>query len=182
MGVAQVLSTYKMTKYNYEDAVRQADIAGNDASLMTNAWNRYSKERTIPNVLSVRQETDAYHEADITGNEIWLSITSPYFGVDDFRWFLKQLGSIDDYIQLNRNLFDVTNDFDIYDSGIDLKLPAYYISGSCDWICPADMIENYASEMGCDYAEIAGCGHSVQYDNPKEFIKAVKGFLEVTRP
>ena len=44
-----------------------------------------------------------------------MAVVSPYFGVDDLRWFFIQLGDHGEYVKRNQQLFDFTFDFNIYD-------------------------------------------------------------------
>ena len=59
-------------------------------------------------------------------------------------------------------------------------MPAYFISGSCDWICPIDSIKEYANAISAPEVKmitIEGCGHNVQYSKPKLFSNKLKELL-----
>ena len=56
-----------------------------------------------------------YSGYDIDGKRLtWLALTSPYMGMADFEWFLKQLEPLDKFIELNRQLYDSLLDFNLY--------------------------------------------------------------------
>lgn len=85
------------------------------------------------------------------------------------------------HVKLNQQLFDFTFDFNIHDYGLDYEMPAYFISGSCDWVCPVDPIREYEENVkapSSDFLVIDGPGHNLQYSVPKEFAVAVKCVLE----
>ena len=121
-----------------------------------------------------------YHSVSVSDKATWMAITSPYFGVSDFRWFLKQLGDMDDYVELNEQLFDYTFAYDAYGKGLEYEMPVYFISGNCDWICPVDSIKEYAEDIAAPDIRIElieGCGHNVQYSSPEEFAERVRELL-----
>lgn len=178
IGTAQVLSMEKTTLYCYEDALSKAAKAGDDTSEMTSALEKLQMENNTVNLLNLRRITDRYHPVEIGDKTVLYALASPYFGVEDFRWFLKQLGDIDGYLALNKQLFDYTAGFEI--DGTEFSVPAYFISGSCDWICPAAPIEEYVNDISGEekkFVLIDGCGHNVQYSKPEEFSNSVKTVL-----
>lgn len=178
IGAAQVLSMEDTTLYCYEDALSKAKEAGDDTFGLISALEKLQAERSIVNIMNLRRATDIYHPVEVGDQSTWMAVTSPYFGMDDFRWFLKQLGSIEEYLALNKPLYDYTESFDI--EGTDYSVPAYFISGSCDWVCPAVPIEEYMNnipDIEKEFVLIDGCGHNVQYSRPEEFSNAVKSVL-----
>ena len=61
------------------------------------------------------------------------------------------------------------------------QMPVLFISGSCDWITPVDLVKEYADRITAPKAElylVDGCGHSPQGQLPEQFANAVKDFLE----
>ena len=56
-------------------------------------------------------------------------------------------------------------------------MPVLFISGSCDWTCPAQMVEAYAEEKGFQYTAMEGCGHSPQGQHPDQFADIIRDFL-----
>ena len=97
--------------------------------------------------------------------------------MDDFRWFLVQLGDMEDYFALNKPLFDYTQAFHAEQNGMEYKVPVHFISGSDDWICPVDSVRDFCNSITApskDVTLIEGCGHNVQYSLPEEFAKAVR--------
>ena len=129
----------------------------------------------------MRSLTSKYHPASVSDQATWMAVTSPYFGTDDFRWFLKQLGDMNEYFALNEQLFDYTFTFDAYANELTYEMPVYLISGTCDWVCPVDSVKEYAKDISAPDVRvetIEGCGHNLQYSLPEEFAKKVKDVLE----
>lgn len=94
---------------------------------------------------------------------------------------MNQLGGMDEYFALNQQLFDYTFSFDAYENGLEYEMSVYFISGTCDWICPVDSIREYAEDISAPdfrFELLEGCGHSVQFSLPEEFAKRVKGLLK----
>ncbi len=181
IGAAQVVSLEKMDIYSYEDALSRAKEAGDDTAALEKAYNAFRTDGNITNMMNLRHLTEQYHPATVSDKATMMAIQSPYFGVDDFRWFLKQLGNIERYWDLNEQLFEYTFAFDAYDQGLEYEMPVYFVSGSCDWVCPVDSVREYASDILAELVRveiIEGCGHDLQFSLPKEFAQKVKGLLE----
>ncbi len=132
-------------------------------------------------MMRLRMLTAKYHPADVSDKSIFIAIASPYFGVEDFKWFCKQLGDMNEYFDLNRQLFAYTLAFDAYENGTVYEMPVYLISGTCDWVCPVDSVREYAEAVMAPDVRmelIEGCGHNLQYASPKEFARRVKEVLK----
>ena len=180
VGVAQVTSLVTTDLYSYEDALSRATEAGDDTSQLEAALAAYRADESLENLLALRSVVSAYHPVRIADNETWCAVTSPYFGTDDFRWFLKQLGSMDAYFALNRQLFDYTFSFDAYSQGSSFEMPVYLISGTDDWVCPVDSVRDYLDTIDApskDLFLLDGCGHNAQYALPEEFARTVRDSL-----
>ncbi len=181
IGTAQVVSLEKMDIYSYEDALARAREAGDDTTALEKAYEAFRLDGSITNMMNLRQLTARYHPATVSDKATMMAIQSPYFGMDDFRWFLKQLGDIEQYWDLNEQLFEYTFAFDAYDQGMEFETPVYFLSGSRDWICPVDSIKAYASSIAAKDVRveiIEGCGHNLQFSLPKDFARKVKELLE----
>lgn len=177
IGAAQVVSLEKMDIYSYEDALRRAREAGDDTTELVNAFARFQDSWSLTDMITLRSLTEKYHPPGDSGNTTWMALTSPYFGVDDFKWFLKQLGDKEAYYALNRQLFDYTYAFDAYENGVAYEMPVYLISGTCDWVCPVDSVKAYAEAVQAPDVRMElmeGCGHNLQYASPEEFAGMVK--------
>ena len=163
IGVAQVTSLERTDLYSYEDALERAKEAGESTEALEEAFAAYSQDESLVNFMALRNVVSEYHPVAVQDSETWAAVTSPYFGVDDFRWFLKQLGSMNDYFALNQQLFDYTFDFDVYNRSVDFSVQEYLNA-----ICASDKSLNL----------MEGCGHNTQYARPEEFGDIVKGILE----
>lgn len=180
IGAAQVVSLEKTDIYSYEDALSKAINAGDDTSELTSAFETFQDSNDLTDMMKLRTQVSKYHPISVSDKATWMAITSPYFGISDFRWFLKQLGDMDEYFQLNQQLFDYTFTFDAYENGLQYEVPVYFISGTCDWICPIDSIREYAEDISAPDIRlelIEGCGHNLQYSLPEEFARKIKALL-----
>ena len=180
IGVGQIVSLEKADLYSYEDALAKAETAGDDTSKMISAYEEFQKDNSLVNLLNLRNYTYSYHQPEVKSKDTWMAVTSPYFSIDDFRWFMKQLGSIEDYVKLNHQLFDYTLKANLYDYSLNYQVPVYFISGSCDWICPVESTEKYMNDITAPSKAmmlVIGCGHEPQYSLPKEFSEIVKNII-----
>lgn len=180
IGIGQFVDM-ESEDYSYENALEIATVRGDDTSAMEEAYKRYSEDKTLVNMRQLRIHVSKYHPVPREANTIWAGVASPYMGISDLRWFIKQLGSFEDFISLNRKLFDYILIADVRDYGLEYQVPVGFISGSEDWITPVKYSENYYNTVSApmkDLALIDGCGHSPHYDSPIEFCATLKGMLE----
>lgn len=181
IGAAQVVSLEKMDIYSYEDALQKAMDAGDDTSELAGAFKNFQTSGNLIDMMKLRSLTSKYHPVSVSDKATWMAITSPYFEINDFKWFLKQLGDMNEYFALNQQLFDYTFTFDAYANGLEYKMPVYFISGTCDWVCPIDSIQKYAEDISAPDVRmelIEGCGHNLQYSSPEKFADTVMEVLK----
>jgi len=181
IAVAQVVSLEKSDVYSYEDALLKAQEKGDDTSKLVGAYEAFQTSGDPADLMKLRNLTSAYHKAAVSDKATWMAVTSPYFGIDDFNWFLKQAGDMEKYFALNKQLFNYTFDFDAYSNGLEYEMPVYFISGICDWVCPVDTVKAYSEDISAPKVLlelIEGCGHNVQYCSPKEFARSVQKVLD----
>lgn len=184
IGAAQVVSLEKADLYSYEDALGKAAAAGDDTTELTDTFEIFQKSSSLTDMMTLRRLVSKYHPVEVSDKATWMAVTSPYFGIDDFRWFLKQLGDMDEYFQLNRQLFDYTFTFDACENKLEYEVPVYFISGTCDWICPIDSIREYTETISAPeirFELIEGCGHNLQYSLPEEFALKIKRHLKLKK-
>ena len=180
VAVGQVVSAPDGDILSFEDAMEKAKAAGNDTAGMEKLYDTYMADRTLKNMLLLRDPVSKYHPAAKEANEMWLGMSSPYFGVDDLRWFFKQVFSLDEYLALNDQLFDYIMTFDAYDHDLSYQVPVHFIMGSEDWICPVALVREYMNDISAprkDFTLIDGSGHSPQTAFPREFADAVREVL-----
>ncbi len=180
IGVGQVVSVPQGDILSYDDAMEKAVNAGDDTSEMKAAYDKYMSERTLVNMIALRSPVSKYHPVKKSSNPALLGMSSPYFGVDDLKWFFKQVFALDDYLTLNSQLFDYIMTYDAFEKGLNYQVPVHFISGSEDWICPVSLIEDYMNNISAPYKNlqiIDGCGHSTHTDCPHEFAEAVRKAL-----
>ena len=185
IAVAQVVSLERSDIYSYQDALRKAKAAGDDTSSLEKAYSVVENAPSLVNLMALRRLVGEYHPVAVQESSTWYAVSSPYFGMDDFRWFLKQLGDMGEYFELNKQLFDYTVAFDADKESKDYAVPVYFISGSDDWICPVDSVKAYYNGITApkkDIYLIEGCGHNVQYSLPQEFATVVAGLALGSAP
>ena len=190
IGIGQCVNTrdYANEIYAYEDALSIARAKGDDTTEMEASYEKFVADMSLKNLMDLRAKTNPYHPLTVTKDvSTMAAITSPILGVDDMRWYLFQLGALMDdarmerYEELVENpLSGFTNDFNALEYNDAYQMPVLFISGSCDWICPVGLIEEYMDVMTAPRKElrlIEGCGHSPQGQLPEAFCQEIKGFL-----
>ena len=180
IGIGQVVS-FESEIYSYEDALAKANANGDDTTEMVAAYETYLEDSSLTNMLALRQHVSKYHKPEIQTNTIWMGVASPYMGIDDIRWFFKQLGPMEDYLALNKQLYDYVLEADVRDYGTNYQVPVGFITGSCDWTTPVKYAEDYCELITAPQKQIhimEGCGHAPQYDLPEEFCKTLRSMLD----
>lgn len=179
IGVGQFV-TMESDLYSYQDALEIARSKGDDTSKMEAAYEKLLADRSLMNLMDLRKLAAPYHKAEKEANTIWLGIASPYMGIDDVRWFLKQMGGLDSFISLNQQLFDDILTTDVREYGLEYDVPVGFISGSCDWTTPVKYALDYCDAIQApqkQFHQLDGCGHAPQYDAPEEFCRILKDML-----
>ena len=180
IAVGQVVSASRGDLYSYEDALAKAIAAGDDTSNLVAAYETYMSNQTLKNMIALREPVSVYHPAERAADHVSLRLSSPYFGIDDARWFLKQVFSLEDYLALNSQLFDYIMIFDAFELEMNYQVPVHFISGSEDWVCPVDLIRDYYDSISApdkSLTLIDGSGHAPQTDYSEEFADAVSEVL-----
>jgi len=180
IGVGQVV-TIESDIYSYENALKKAKALGDDTREMEAAYLKYMEDKSLINMMNLRNHTSKYHVAEKSANTVWDGIVSPYMGVDDVRWFFKQAGDFEEYVSLNTQLFDYIMETDVRGYGLEYSMPVGFITGSDDWTTPGKYAQEYYQIIRApkkQFALVEGCGHSPQYDSSEEFCNLLKGMLE----
>ena len=180
IGVGQVV-TMESELYSYEDALQKAKAQGDDTAAMEEAFRNYAEDTNLINMQTARQLAAPYHKAEREKNTIWQGVKSSFMGIDDLRWFLKQMGDIGTYFALNGQLFDYILTADVREYGMTYELPVGFITGESDWTTPAAYSEDYCEQITAPdkrYELISGCGHSPQFDAPEEFAETLGEMLQ----
>ena len=180
IGVGQVVNL-DSDVYSYQDALQKAKAKGDDTTAMEAAYQTYLEDGSLMNMLVLRSKVMPYHQPEIKTNTIWLGLASPYMGINDVRWFMKQLGDLEDYLALNRQLYSYVQETDVRDYGMEYAVPVGFITGSCDWTTPVKFAQDYYDGISAPQKQIhllAGCGHAPHYDLPEKFAATVKAMLK----
>jgi pimeloyl-ACP methyl ester carboxylesterase len=181
IGVAQVVSIEEADIYSYQDALQKAIEAGDDTTEIVAAYEKFLSSQSLVDMMALRSLVVSYHPATVADKSTWMALTSPYCGINDIGWLFKQLGDLSEFFALNEQLFDYTMAFDAYDRSLSYEVPVYFISGTCDWVCPVDSVEKYADAITAPDVKvelIEGCGHGVQYAEPEKFANCVLQLLD----
>ncbi len=183
IGVGQCVNEtdYYGEVYSYEDALRIAREQGDDTSEMEAAYEAFMSDLSLEHLMTLREYTEVYHpQTDTTDTSTMAAVFSPVLGVDDARWYILELEAVAGdprFMELQAPLEEAMMNFNLYDIG-QYQVPVLFISGSCDWVCPASMVEEYADANGLQYAAMEGCGHSPQAQHPDQFAEIIRGFLD----
>ena len=182
IGVGQCVNEtdYYGEVYSYEDALRIAREQGDDTSEMEAAYEAFMSDLSLEHLMTLREYTSVYHpQTDTTDTSTMAAVFSPVLGVDDVRWYILELEAVAGdprFMELQAPLEEAMMNFNLYDIG-QYQVPVLFISGSCDWVCPASMVEEYADANGLQYTAMEGCGHSPQAQHPDQFAEIIRGFL-----
>lgn len=164
----------------YKDAYEQARTLGDDTTELEAVYAEYCEADNVTNLLRLRALMDKYHAPEKSSNYILSSIASPYMGIDDIKWFARQIGPFEKFERINRNLFDYISEHDVYEYGTEFKVPVGIMSGSCDWttpvVCAKQYYETVTAPKKC-MRLIDGWGHTVPMEAPEEFAQALREVL-----
>ncbi|MBQ2935714.1 MAG: alpha/beta hydrolase [Lachnospiraceae bacterium] len=180
IGIGQFVSTAGGERVSYENALAATKAKGNDTTKMTAAYEAYQKEANLDHMMALRKQTAPYHKAPRAKNTIWIGLTSPNANLTDFRWQLKPMLHMDEYIALNKELLDYTFSVELLHQKSDYRVPVTFITGSCDFTTPVACTEEYMNGITAPAKKLCvmeGCSHSPQFDAPQEFGKIVKEAL-----
>lgn len=181
VGVGQLVSAKEGEASSYENALQIAKNAGDDTSFMEQAYQEYLADRTTESLLNLRSQTDQYHVSEkADNNSWWLTVKSPFFGFDDFRWVLKGMNT-DEFLALNKNLFDYSMDLDVREYGLQYQVPVGFISGSEDWTTPVECTEEYFGSITAPEKQMSlidVCGHYPQYEDTEAFCSTLQDMLD----
>ena len=144
---------------------------------------------SLANLMGLREKVKPYHPQTVTKDiSTMAALTSPIVGVDDVRWYALQIGALMDDARMEyyeelveKPLFGYINDFNALEMKDAYQMPVMFLSGSCDWICPVGLIEEYMDVITAPKKQLRlmeGCGHSPQGQLPEEFSQAVREFLD----
>ena len=181
IGVAQVTDAKQMELDCYQDALNKAHERGMDYSELEEAYRRYCEDPGLANRMALTAEASRFHPSAKKDHVIRDALTSPYFAIDDLKWFLVQTGGYDELYRLDQKLFDATFAYDADAEAAEFEMPVYLISGSDDWVCPVDAVRRYKDRITApkkSLTTLEGCGHNVQYTEPGEFAATVKELLK----
>lgn len=179
IGIGQVVCFSDGELRSYEDALKQAEAAGDDTSEMTKAFDEYKKDvNNILKMLELRFYTEKYHQPEKKANDTWNGISSPYMGLSDLRYFLRIINP-DFTIEKQKSLFDsMTQDLKQF---LDYKIPVDFIQGEYDWTCAKICAEEYLEMINApskSFHVIEGCGHCPQYEDTENFVSELKEILK----
>ena len=130
--------------------------------------------------LALRKATAPYHPASVQAHTMRSALFSPYTGIDDARWTLKQMLDLDSFSALNQQLFDLIYTYDIYNDDMNYPMPVFFISGDRDFVCNYTLSEQYCKDITAPlkaYAAVPGCGHVPQFAAPEAFSGILKDML-----
>ena len=110
IGVGQCVNEkdYYGETYSYEDALKTAREQGDDTSEMEKAYAEFMSDKSIANLINLRNHVDKYHPQTVTKDiSTMAGLTSPIAGVDDIRWYMVQMRAVmGDFSEYNKLVED----------------------------------------------------------------------------
>lgn len=190
IGVGQCVNErdYYGETYSYEDALRIAKERGDDTTAMESAYETFASDKSLANLLALRSYVEPYHPQTVTTDvSTTAALSSPIAGIDDIRWYMIQMSATQEnsrYEKLvEKPLGTYMMSFNALEYEDAYEMPVLLLSGSCDWVCPYGLVEDYAENITAPSLKVhlmEGCGHSPQGQLPKEFSQVIKEWLEET--
>lgn len=185
IGIGQVIEPFNdETTYSYERALEIATQAGEDTSALENAYADFIRNPDkidTTAMMALRTAWSPYLvQTNNTDTSVWDAMTCPTLSVEDIEWYLVMARSVtgdDTFNRLEGVFEDKLLEYDLNSMGDIFTMPTLFISGSCDWVCPAELAQGYALINGLDYAPIEGCGHSPQGQVPEQVAEVIREFL-----
>ncbi len=180
IGIGQFVSYRRSNEISYNEAVEIARSTGKDTSKLDSLYNAYLNSDSLSDYLAFRKEANKYHPAERKANTLMLAMFSPYTGMDDLRWLLKQK-DLDDFSELEKPLLELAASYDIYEQDMHYDVPMYFISGEMDYVCNTSLVGTFYQEITApevEFVVISGGGHTPHYESPKLFADAVRGLLQ----
>lgn len=176
IGIGQFVNFESSAEYEYMDALEKAQAAGDDTTKLTEAYEIYKREKTVDAASQMSEYAAPYHEAPREKNTILAALVSPTLSSEDVLWY-KNVTSYEKFMKYCGTLMDYTKTVNLRESQTEYSVPVLFISGECDWNCAVPDMIDYAELVGARYELIDGCGHYVHNDDPDEFARIVKDFL-----
>ena len=187
VGVGTAAGAVKGYLAACEDAVRIASARGEDTSRLREAYENCLKDRSLDNVMKLKQLSDPYHKGakDKSGNAAVIGLLSPDLRLSHIRWLLKTT-DLKGFFDLNRGLMGpvLMDDDMLADAGPGFSVPMGFVNGSADWTTPAFLVEEYYEKITApekDLVIMEECGHSPQTDDPEGFVQILKTMLDSIR-
>jgi len=184
IGIGQFASIEKGDKTAYEDALVIAAEKGDNTAEMTAAYEAYEKDRSVEKLTGFRKFIAPYYKAPRGKNTIMAGLTSPDANLIDFKWQIKPMFFMKEYIDINKQLLDCTFKANLFEGNLSYKMPVAFISGSCDFATPVKCTQEYMDVITAPKKEmyvLEGCSHGPQFDAPEEFAETIKKSLSETK-
>ncbi len=180
VGIGQFVNCRESDRLAYEDALSVARSRGEDTSELEKTYQEYQGGDSIVEYMALRNATSKYHPAKNKANTPLLALFSPYTGVNDIRWVLKQI-DLEKYQELERELFTTTYYYDVYEHSLEFGVPMLFISGEMDYVCNCQLTKTFCDALKAprkEFCEVEGGGHTPHYETPELFAKKVLDFLK----
>ena len=180
VGLGQFVNCRESDRLAYEDALTVARSRGEDTSDLEKTYQDYLGGDSIVEYMALRNATTKYHKAKNKANTPLLALFSPYTGVNDIRWVLKQIDLVK-YQELERDLFNTTYYYDVYERSLEFDVPMLFISGEKDYVCNCQLTRKFCDDLTAprkEFYEVEGGGHTPHYETPEIVAEKVLNFLK----
>jgi len=191
IGVGQVTNFAQGKVYAGESAVYKATTVGNnaDAEMLRQYIEQFGEADNLGNMniktlesLILKSLEYLKSDSELSGiSQMLLGITSPEMSLNDARWFMFAGSTSNIFASQNLLVDYMYFKFDVNNFKYEYDLPICFIQGSHDWITPTDLVEDYYKKVidaNKGFVIIDNAGHTPFLDNPGEFCKEIKQFLE----
>ncbi|MCR5060649.1 MAG: alpha/beta hydrolase [Saccharofermentans sp.] len=184
VGIGQFVDEGRSDEMSYEEAMANARAQGADTSSLEATYAACQESEDLLTKINIRGAMAPYLPSGIEANTILMSMFSPYTGYDDLMWTLKQ-ADLNEYVNLNKPLFDLVYTVNLYDNGLEYEVPTFFISGACDYVCNHYLAEQFCEDISSpvkEYREIANAGHSPHYSHPEVFTELFREMMNSVQP
>lgn len=191
IGVGQVTNFAEGKIYAGENAAEKATMAGNDsdAEMVRQYIGQFGKSDSLENtdiktLESLVIKSMEYLKCDGELSGMWqmlIGITSPEMSLSDAKWFMFASSTSNIFESQSKLVDYMYFAFDVNNFKNEYNFPICFIQGSHDWITPTDLVKDYYKKLNAEHKAffiIENAGHTPFLDNPDEFCKKIKQFLE----
>lgn len=182
IGTGQGISSEKDEIYKYNFVLREAEKSNDQQALKKlllfgepQGYHYKNKDMQAKRfVAKMVQKYGGYinPESTLSMNQ-YFSLYLKHYGVNVFK-VIKGINYSVKYLNPQ------VNSGDLITCITDLNIPALFISGECDYVCPVEATQNWFEKLTApkkDFVLIKNASHMVNFEKPDEWCKQIIGLL-----